>query len=405
METVTFEQNLLKLIRICYKTYQVPFAWNAKKKRFFVDNSFQFKIFSFSVLLLDIFCIFLCLISAIRNSLAGFSYTFTLVLLFLLFAAIENVVIDVNFIVTKTVTLQLLNALHKFVNFTQGTNVIWAANETNNLIFISDSYYHIPPAKTGELNLILVSLYRTSGIVVCGIALTLPFTMFSHSLRLYSKLFQDLTTVTGVSLPDQFSLMTALASYLLFLVALYITAYKWLFVVYLCIIYENLSCFWISACGKSTTMYRGIYILVNLYNEFVNVPIITIQFTITVMISLGFAFSLLDGVSLVSLAICIMSVGFIVVLNYILAVAKTLSELSEKLLYNWKLKEHEISLLQKKTVMSLRPCRIYCGSRYFIDAGVICHTNNTIPNTTASNVLMLKELRHTWNWTQTLSQT
>lgn len=120
---------------------------------------------------------------------------------------------------------------------------------------------------------------------------------------------------------------------------------------------------------------------------------ITIQFTVTVMVSLGFSFSLLDGISFVSLAMCINSIGWIVILNYVLSLAMTISERSEKLLFSWKSKQYNMSPFMKKTIKSLRPCRIYCGSQYFIDARVICQINNIIPNNTVSNVLMFKELK------------
>lgn len=120
MEALTFEKNLRRLIQICYKMYHVPFAWSSKENRFFIDKSVKVKVISRLVFLLDIFCAFFSLGCALRNTLAGLSYKFTLVLLFLFVGVIENIVLDYNFIVNQTVTAQLLNAACSLLRLKKG---------------------------------------------------------------------------------------------------------------------------------------------------------------------------------------------------------------------------------------------------------------------------------------------
>lgn len=120
MEVLDFQKNFRLPLRMCYRTCQLPFVWSETKNGFFVDKSVKFKVMSSIVFLMETISIFICMGSAIRNHLGGLNYKFTLILLFLLVAAIQNIFLDINFILNQTVTLQLLNAVCGFLKLNRG---------------------------------------------------------------------------------------------------------------------------------------------------------------------------------------------------------------------------------------------------------------------------------------------
>ena len=158
------------------------------------------------------------------------------------------------------------------------------------------------------------------------------------------------------------------------------TTYKW----------QYWATFWltiiqfISACishqndaltSTSAVSYRAIYVFCTLFSDVVNLPLIFFKFTVIVTISITFTLCLIYGVSLVSLGFCVVSV-FVILVNLGFFYASAIYESSEEFSYKWK--QTKTSLLARKVLPSLRACRIYAGSQYFVDRGVLPKVNSAV---------------------------
>jgi len=104
---------LFHSINQAHATYQCPLIWNAKAKRFLLEDSLKFRIFNKLVLLLEILSCFVILKLIYGNQELGDNQIFTLLLLYLLGSALLNVVFDFNSIRTRKASQQLVNTYLK----------------------------------------------------------------------------------------------------------------------------------------------------------------------------------------------------------------------------------------------------------------------------------------------------
>jgi len=93
-------------------TYPGPLIWNAKAKKFLLEDSLKFRIFNKLALLLDILSCFVVLITHIWKSEVGKQPNFQSSD-DLLWPAMLNVVFDLNSIRTRKESQQLFNAFLK----------------------------------------------------------------------------------------------------------------------------------------------------------------------------------------------------------------------------------------------------------------------------------------------------
>jgi len=98
------------MIRACHQTYQSPLRWDEKREKFLIQDSRRYKFFSRLVLVMDVTSVLVVGGMAITNYVADLDYAFTLLLLFLLPAAIENALFDIHSMRTVKSTQQLMNS-------------------------------------------------------------------------------------------------------------------------------------------------------------------------------------------------------------------------------------------------------------------------------------------------------
>jgi len=135
--------------------------------------------------------------------------------------------------------------------------------------------------------------------------------------------------------------------------------------------------------------YKSICIFVALVNEFFSLPLISFKTVMVLSSSVGFTICLIDKVSFVSLTLLTLSGLMLLVANVSFSFAKRVFQTSDAFLQTLKSSSHP-KFVRYKTCLSLRKCRIHCGSLYFVDQEVLMKINNAILVYTISNVIMFK---------------
>jgi len=154
--------------------------------------------------------------------------------------------------------------------------------------------------------------------------------------------------------------------------------------------------FWISGkAGQRWTRqgsiwaYRGIYVLMGLLNEVYRLPFISCKVMMTIYCAIGFTLCLIHGFAPLSAMISLLATLMLISCNLILSRAKSIYEESRKFIQKTRRGNScGNRLALDKTAASLRECRIYSGSTYFIDRGVQMKANDTILNCIIDNVIM-----------------
>lgn len=125
MLSPTSRQYLLIFFKLAHMTYQSPVVWERKKKIFTLDESRNYRYFSYGVICGDILNFFLALYLLILNHEFGLSHSFSLFLGFLLMPTVGNVCLDIDSLARSEETVQFLNIIWKHVQSPSGihTNI------------------------------------------------------------------------------------------------------------------------------------------------------------------------------------------------------------------------------------------------------------------------------------------
>ena len=235
-----------------------------------------------------------------------------------------------------------------------------------------------------------------------GAIITLMPAMFFKDLRLLlSRCINEIAMQSGIGVPPYFYKFIPVAVAIYFVFTVYIMIQKWMKYPMVTLPVVNLCLIWLSRMGShvltseaNIRRHRALYIFINVFNEVFNLPLISYKFISIVLISISGTICLIEGISPLSATLCVLSIAILVFTNIILMLAKLLYESSKEFIWTLKF-GHQIKqrLIIQRTIASLRECRIYCGSRYFIDRGVLPKINNAIVENIINNVLMFNEFQ------------
>lgn len=261
------------------------------------------------------------------------------------------------------------------------------------LFFIPEKGLRLSSARNQTLNTILNVMYKGSGVTMMLLTVSLPVAAFTHFNDAIFSLLNPLIVNLSPSFSKWLPHLILILILALFLCFTFLTSVKWLSLASQSLIYVYHCTMWIQncyKCDKSTTMYRSIYIFITIFNEVYSDMIFSIIFVSVAVPSLGLSVALFHGLSVLSLGLTLISIIFIIVTNINIFEAKIIYASSEKFLYRLKADKLQQSHFMRKSVISLRRCRITSGSLYFIDSEVLRQTNHAIINYTISNILMFK---------------
>ena len=156
---------------------------------------------------------------------------------------------------------------------------------------------------------------------------------------------------------------------------------------------------WTSPKGQSSLkpeirihMHRSVYILMGLFNDAFSLPLISFQALIVLLISIGCTLTMIQGLSPLTIAFCLLSFALFIFENILLFIAELIFEYSRESIDKLKFGERCRDLALRRTVSSLRECRIHVGSQYFVDRGVLAKTNDMVVQNVISNVMLFHGL-------------
>lgn len=259
-------------------------------------------------------------------------------------------------------------------------------------LFFTESCFYLSLPRNKSLDAFWV-MVKVGHFTIGMLCIAVPIVSFPHLNRLYSSalatLSPTLSTNLSAELIKRLTNYISLATIPLFLLSTIINTIKWTNLIYQCVIYVYHCVLWIKKCKENYIMYRSIYILVNMFNEVYKATVISFKLITVAVPSLALAVALIHGTSFLSVGLSVLSIIYIVSINFTMSQAKLIYVCSEMFLYNIRAGKSRSNSM-RKTVASLRECRIQSGSLYFIDSGVMRKTNHAIVENTINNVLMFK---------------
>jgi len=145
--------------------------------------------------------------------------------------------------------------------------------------------------------------------------------------------------------------------------------------------------------------YRALYIFIEMLNDVFKVPLIFFKFMIITLVSIGFALCIVSEPNFVYIPLILESVAMLLFLNVYFTFASTIFEFSTDFISNLKLANLRMiscgiprrrTLIMKQSIASLRRCRIFCGSQYFVSRPVVLRINDAVISNTISIFLLFK---------------
>jgi len=255
--------------------------------------------------------------------------------------------------------------------------------------------------------LLLLKIIYTVGLAcVLGLSITL-WGIFSWDLAILTmKLMKSLSV--SFLLPARVPILITVAFCSTVTLIYLLTYYKW--VVYcteiLAPVYSSSQLLSIKNGEKGTlgeyerklSLYRSIYVFINLVNEFSSVPFISFKFITILTSSLGFTICLIYKISVPTISLFALSCLMLMFVNYEFSFAYSTLKFSNEFIEGLKGNPHagtsrQDFLFNHRSILSLRECRLYCGSQYFVDRNVLLKINIAVLNYTVSNVMLLKGMR------------
>jgi hypothetical protein len=145
----------------------------------------------------------------------------------------------------------------------------------------------------------------------------------------------------------------------------------------------------------SIQAYRAIYIIEKVANEVYSIPLLALQVAFTAMCSMAITISMVIGISFFSLVLCTITLLWLTFANTILSYCKSLYELSTEYIRGMKSKKrgalHRDQI--QKTLASLRQCRVFSGTIYYIDRSALTKINDAIIQNIISNIFMFNAMQ------------
>jgi len=253
-----------------------------------------------------------------------------------------------------------------------------------------------------EIDGLIKGIFHTVVVIDPCVVLFFAVVYFVDMELVFSTINSDFHDRFNLKLPTGgVTLLTILFMvYLAFKV--YLIVYKWLQYVVMSLPVLHVVGIWITGKGlqgkaisleRRIQMYRSIYLFMILRNEVSCYLLLSITVMATLLTAISLAIFLTSKVSLLSiyfLGLVIMIMGFT---NMCYFSAKKIQECSkafiEELTIGGTPKTGHFLLL-KKVRVSLRECRMYCGTFYYVDRRVLPQINDAIINNTISILFMLK---------------
>jgi len=393
-----FSSILLTLAK-AHTTFQSPMMWNTKKKGFVIDKSPGYWIISRLILLLDIVAIPAILIGAVGNYALGLSYPFTIVILFVLAPAAQNIVYDITTFRKEQESLQLLNAFSNLLN-SKGKYWHWCKTVSTNpkifFVFFTGKEYNEICERLDDIN---NKLFQISTVSMMGLSLLIPLLFYRHLVVLVKGCNAELHLILGFHFPSIIETPFCILVAALFVLIMYLTTYKWMMYGTQMISIIYLISLWLKPPKIQTrflkvtllemiTFYQSLYIFTGMWNEAFCVPLFCYLIVTTVTCSIAFTMCLLQGFSFLTLSLFTVSVVLMIFLNMLLKCSSSVNHISEK--YIESIRSEETSGVSSKFAASLRRSRIYSGSIYFIDRDVLLTANDAIIQNAISIVLSFK---------------
>jgi len=236
---------------------------------------------------------------------------------------------------------------------------------------------------------------------LAGLGLGFPLIFFTDCLLLADSFCYVLSNFSPIPIPSFFPTLLASAGCIHVILTLFLTVVKWLkypiqFVPVVYYVSFKLSRVNGGNPKISIRGYKTIFILVDLLNEAMSSPLISFKFIMVTTVSVAFTIFLISPFSPVSISVFVTSSVMLLVGNaefsFGTKVNESSTEFIQNLVRNLQVNERE-RRRRRQVIASLRPCRIYCGTCYFIDRGVILKLNDAVINYTISNLMLLKDIK------------
>jgi len=235
---------------------------------------------------------------------------------------------------------------------------------------------------------------RINELLYYGGMFSASFLSVTVSLMYYG----DVHALFGELLPPYALTISTILFLAYLLLVLYLGIYKWFLYSTQVIPGLYFSLIWIFRQNEKNnfiglrriTVYKSVYIFIVLMNEVVSLPFISLKVMIVMLTSLSFTIGSIERLSMISYLFILISLIVVVFTNFCLHYGKEIYVRSSMFINNL---DNPGTPHLKKIKISLRECRVYAGSLYYIDGEVLPKVNNTIVNYAISNGLMFKSLR------------
>jgi len=414
MLTPASRKYLLKLLKVAHLTYQSPLVWNSKTDAFLLDTTRRYQVLSQLVLLIDCSTFVTALVMITVNYSAGLNRSFTLLLLFCLIWTVVNVITDVNNLTTPHELLQFLNTIWRMVQSPQGKTKL-ARHYLCNITFtfsafctfsISGNWYYTRlTLERRQLNhAMIIAIYVFAIVIGTGYTVAVPIIFLDDSFALLKELyryFEAFFNVTFVSyLPPKLCLLVFMqigCAITMFMVMLKWVKYpvQLLPAVYYCANLLSRRNSGIRGTAFSISAYKAVYVFIGLFNEVFSMPLISIKCLMIMFPSIGIAMCIVEKPSLMYFPLITESLMMILFANVYFNFASTIFKYSSDYISQLKAISHMLPGRGGKTmnrkVASLRTCRIYCGSLYFVDRRVVLKVNDAVLNLTINTIMLIKK--------------
>jgi len=275
-------------------------------------------------------------------------------------------------------------------------------NSSKILSTFSGAEYKVPKERADKVDRMIKRLHATSVGSLVGLIVTVPLVYFTDFELLVGKILQSFTLIIGLMLPAWFITLVTVFVVFFAQIQMYLGFYKWLirFMQILPAVFYCSSLISVTTKRRLTlkaklSIYQSIQIFAGLVNVNFSFLLITFKFMMIFGNSIGLTICLIYKFSPLSFTLLIVSTSWIGFVNFAFSFASAVFESSRKFIQHLQL--HPQARMGRKfpihrTICSLRECRIYCGSQYFIDRSILFKIYHAIFNYTISNVLMFKKI-------------
>lgn len=251
----------------------------------------------------------------------------------------------------------------------------------------------------------IIGLYGVTTISSVTFSFTLPFIFFHDGVSLSAEFLKRLGVLTPSFLPK----LLALYIYFHTVITFYVVILKWLRIpplliagIYSCSDLISKKRRTLDAWENGLNLYRTAYIFVEIFNQVFNFLLMAVKVSCITIISTGLTLCIVNDPSLIFIPVILEAGAMLLFTNVTFSYASTIFKLSEEFIHKLKIESgwnreksdgESQRKIRRRTLASLRKCRIYCGGQYFIDPPVLLKINATILETTINFVILFRKLK------------